>query len=52
MTAGSHGYGYLDEYYLKNTAFIQMLEEKLTQDELERLNDAVEALEEILPKLT
>ena len=42
----------LDEYYLKNTAFIQMLEEKLTQDELERLNDAVEALEEILPKLT
>ena len=43
---------YLDEYYLKNTAFIQMLEEKLTQDELERLNDAVEALEEILPKLT
>ena len=43
---------YLDEYHLKNTAFIQMLEEKLTQDELERLNDAVEALEEILPKLT
>lgn len=43
---------YLDEYYLKNTAFIQMLEEKLTQDELQRLNDAVEALEEILPKLT
>ena len=43
---------YLDEYYRKNTAFIQMLEEKLTQDELERLNDAVEALEEILPKLT
>ena len=29
-----------------------MLEEKLTQDELQRLNDAVEALEEILPKLT
>ena len=43
---------YLDEYSLKNTAFIQMLEEKLTQDELQRLNDAVEALEEILPKLT
>ena len=43
---------YLDEYYLKNTAFIQMLEEKLTRDELQRLNDAVEALEEILPKLT
>ena len=58
MTAGSHGWltpgvvSYLDEYYLKNTAFIQMLVEKLTQDELERLNGCGGGTEEILPKLT
>lgn len=43
---------YLDEYFLKNTAFIQMLEEQLTEDELQRLGDAARTLVEILPKLT
>lgn len=42
---------YLDEYYLKNTAFLHSLEEKLTETELVRLNAAVETLGEILPKL-
>lgn len=32
---------YLDEYYLKNTEFIQVLEEQLTEDELRNLNEAV-----------
>ena len=42
---------YLDEYYLKNKTFIQMLEERLTAEELERLDSAVIILREILPKL-
>lgn len=42
---------YLDEYYLKNKTFIQMMEERLTEEELERLNSAVAALRDILPKL-
>ena len=42
---------YLDEYYLKNTAFIQSMEEQLTDDELRRLNDAVKTLGMILPKM-
>lgn len=42
---------YLDEYYLKNTAFIQSLEEQLTQEELRELNQAVETIGKILPRL-
>lgn len=42
---------YLDDYYLKNTAFIASLEQQLTAEDLLRLNDAVEVLGEILPKL-
>ena len=42
---------YLDEYYLKNTAFIRMLEEQLTEEELIQLNGAMEVLDRILPKL-
>lgn len=42
---------YLDEYYLKNTAFIRMLEEKLTEEELLSLNDAILTLKQILPEL-
>lgn len=42
---------YLDEYYLKNTAFIHMLEEQLTGEELVQLNSAMETLGRILPKL-
>lgn len=42
---------YLDNYYKKNTTFIQMLEEQLTDEELQKLNQAVETLGEILPKL-
>lgn len=42
---------YLEEYYRKNTAFLQSLEERCTEEELQRLNQAVEILREILPKL-
>lgn len=42
---------YLDEYYLKNKVFIQMLEEQLTEEELRQLNGAAKTLSEILPKL-
>lgn len=42
---------YLDEYYLKNTEFIQTLEEQLTEQEIAELNSAVEALAKILPRL-
>lgn len=42
---------YLDEYYLKNRAFIRMLEEQLTGEELTQLNSAMEVLGRILPKL-
>lgn len=42
---------YLDEYYLKNTAFIQSLEEQLTGEELLELNQAVETIGRILPRL-
>ena len=42
---------YLDEYHLKNTAFIHMLEEQLTGEELNQLNSAMELLSQILPKL-
>lgn len=43
---------YLDEYYLKNRAFITALEEQLTEEELQRLNRAVADLSEILPRLS
>ena len=42
---------YLEEYYKKNTEFIQALEGHLTGEELQKLNQAVEVLGEILPKL-
>lgn len=42
---------YLEEYYKKNTAFLESLEMQLSEDELFRLNQAVEILGEILPKL-
>ena len=42
---------YLDEYYLKNTVFIKNLEEQLTDSEIAEINDAVEVLGRILPKL-
>lgn len=42
---------YLEEYYLKNTAFIESLEKKLTEEELHKLNEAAEILGELLPKL-
>ena len=42
---------YLDNYYKKNQTFIRSLEEQLTSEELQRLNEAVEVLAEILPKL-
>lgn len=42
---------YLDEYYLKIKDFLRSLEEKLSQEELSRLNEAVEVLGEILPRL-
>ena len=42
---------YLDNYYKKNQTFICTLEEQLTSEELQRLNEAVEVLAEILPKL-
>lgn len=42
---------YLDNYYKKNTDFIQMLEAQLTNEELQKLNQAVETLSEILPRL-
>lgn len=47
----SKALSYLDEYYLKNTAFIKSLEEQLEEADLEKLNEAVIALREILPKL-
>lgn len=42
---------YIDEYYLKNTKFIENMEEKLTKEELEQLNRAMATLRELLPKL-
>ena len=42
---------YLDDYYLKNTDFIRNMEAQLTDRELDRLNDALETLGELLPKL-
>lgn len=42
---------YMDEYYLKNKDFIKSLEDQLTEEELRQLNDAVETLGNILPKL-
>lgn len=42
---------YLDEYYLKNTDFIQSLEEQLTEEEMQELCRAAGVLERILPKL-
>lgn len=42
---------YLESYHTKNTAFMQSLEGQLSQEELFRLNQAVEILGEILPKL-
>lgn len=43
--------GYLDEYYLKNQAFIQALDAQLTTEELQRLNGAIQVLADILPKM-
>lgn len=42
---------YLDEYYLKNKDFLRSLEEKLSEEELQKLNEAVRLLGEILPRL-
>lgn len=42
---------YLDDYYKKNHEFIGYLEDRLTTQELERMNDAVLTLKEILLKL-
>lgn len=42
---------YLADYYLKNTGFIEKLEDKLTEEEQGKLNEAVKVLAEILPKL-
>ncbi len=42
---------YLDEYYVKNTAFIRTLEDQLTEEEIIQLDEAVRTLGRILPKL-
>ena len=42
---------YLDDYYLKNRDFIRNMEEQLTEKELDKLNDALVTLGELLPKL-
>lgn len=42
---------YLDEYYRKNKDFLRSLEEKLSEEELQKLNEAVRVLSEILPRL-
>ncbi len=42
---------YLDDYHMKNKEFIRTLEEKLTEQELQKLNDAVIVLAQTLPKL-
>ena len=42
---------YLDEYYLKNKDFLRSLEEKLSEEELHKLNEAVRLLGDILPRL-
>lgn len=42
---------YLDGYYMKNTVFMKNLEGQLTEEELRKLNGAVEVLGELLPKL-
>ena len=42
---------YLDSYYTKNRAFIESLEEQLTEEDIMRLNQAVGILSDILPKL-
>lgn len=47
----SKAVSYLDGYHLKNTAFIQSLEHQLTQEELSKINEALNVLGEILPKL-
>ena len=43
---------YLDGYYQKNVTFIRALEEQLTPEELQRLDQAVRTIGEILPKLS
>ena len=47
----SKAVSYLDGYHLKNTAFIRSLEHQLTQEELTKINEALDVLGEILPKL-
>lgn len=42
---------YLDDYHTKNKAFIQSLEEQLTEEELQKLDAAVVMLSELLPRL-
>lgn len=42
---------YMNDYYLKNKAFIHTLELQLTKAEIRQLNDAVIVLSEILSKL-
>lgn len=44
-------HAYLEEYYLKNPAFLRSLEAQLSEEELTQLNRAVEILGELLPKL-
>lgn len=43
---------YLDGYYLKNKTFIRTLNEQLTAEELRQLNEAVQTLAGILPRLS
>lgn len=42
---------YLDQYYLKSSAFLKSLEEQLEEEEIRELNHAVGVLGKILPKL-
>lgn len=42
---------YLDDYHTKNKAFIQSLEEQLTEEELQKLDTAMNTLLELLPRL-
>lgn len=42
---------YLADYYLKNTGFIEKLEDKLTEEEQRKLNEAIIVLADILPRL-
>lgn len=41
---------YLDEYYLKNTAFIKALEDRFSPEDLTRMTQALEVIGELLGK--